>query len=160
MKQSVCHLGKHRVVTPSCSSIFDASVLIFRAAKTWREAGVDSPWWEVRDTPMVRQIIGSSPWPPSSLFFHLGDQGRGLQSPREGRARGKPLSDQHYKASERWIRLLVSRLPSVPVTYKRYLKDGSAQTSLRAATMRWKLQVKLAASPSHSWPYSHWASHF
>ena len=31
-----------------------------------------------------------------------------------------------------------------------YLKDGSAQTSLRAATLRQKLQIKLSTSPSHS----------
>ena len=31
-----------------------------------------------------------------------------------------------------------------------YLRDGSAQTSLRAATLRLKLQIKLATSPYHS----------
>ena len=30
------------------------------------------------------------------------------------------------------------------------LRDGSAQTSLRAATLRWKLWIKLSTSPSHS----------
>ena len=38
-----------------------------------------------------------------------------------------------------------------------YLRDGSAQTILYAATLRWKLQIKLSTSPSHSiltpgWP--------
>ena len=31
-----------------------------------------------------------------------------------------------------------------------YLRDGSPQTVLRAATLRWKLQIKLSISPSHS----------
>ena len=31
-----------------------------------------------------------------------------------------------------------------------YLRDGSAQTILRAATLRKKLQMKLSTSPSHS----------
>ena len=31
-----------------------------------------------------------------------------------------------------------------------YLKDGSAQTILRAATLRQKLQTKISISPSHS----------
>ena len=30
-----------------------------------------------------------------------------------------------------------------------YLRDGSAPTSIRAATLRHKLQIKLALSPSH-----------
>ena len=31
-----------------------------------------------------------------------------------------------------------------------YFRDGSAQTILRAATLRWKLQIKLSISPSDS----------
>ena len=31
-----------------------------------------------------------------------------------------------------------------------YLKDGSAQTILRVATLRQKSQIKLSISPSHS----------
>ena len=31
-----------------------------------------------------------------------------------------------------------------------YLRNGSAQTSVRAATLRYKLQVKLSTSPSHT----------
>ena len=31
-----------------------------------------------------------------------------------------------------------------------YLRDGSAQTILRAATLRYKLQIKLSTSPSKS----------
>ena len=31
-----------------------------------------------------------------------------------------------------------------------YLREGSAQTILRAATLRWKLQIQLSISPSHS----------
>ena len=31
-----------------------------------------------------------------------------------------------------------------------YLEDGSAQTSVRAATLRYKLQIKFSISPSHS----------
>ena len=31
-----------------------------------------------------------------------------------------------------------------------YLRDGSAQTSVRAATLRYKLQIQLSTSPSHS----------
>ena len=31
-----------------------------------------------------------------------------------------------------------------------HLKGGSAQTSVRAATLRQKLQIKLSVSPSHS----------
>ena len=31
-----------------------------------------------------------------------------------------------------------------------YLRDGSAHTILRAATLRWKLQIQLSISPSHS----------
>ena len=31
-----------------------------------------------------------------------------------------------------------------------YLRDGSAQTNLRAATLRQKLQIKRSTSPSHS----------
>ena len=33
-----------------------------------------------------------------------------------------------------------------------YLRDGSAQTVLRAATLRQKLQIRLSTSPSHSIP--------
>ena len=32
----------------------------------------------------------------------------------------------------------------------KFLRDGSAQAILRAATMRWKLSIKLAISPSNS----------
>ena len=45
-----------------------------------------------------------------------------------------------------------------------YLKDGTAQTILRAATLRQKLQIKLSTSPftvywhqadqSQRWPYN------
>ena len=31
-----------------------------------------------------------------------------------------------------------------------YLRDGPAQTSVHAATLRWNLQIKLSVSPSHS----------
>ena len=31
-----------------------------------------------------------------------------------------------------------------------YLRDGSAQTNLRTATLRQKLQIKLSTSPTHS----------
>ena len=31
-----------------------------------------------------------------------------------------------------------------------YLRDGSAQTIMRAATLRQKLQIQLSISPSHS----------
>ena len=31
-----------------------------------------------------------------------------------------------------------------------YLRDGSAQTRVRAVTLRYKLQIKLSTSPSHS----------
>ena len=59
-----------------------------------------------------------------------------------------------------------------------YLRDGSAQTIVRAATLRQKLQVKLSTSPSHSiltpgrpvpgadpitpgaWQSSHWSANF
>ena len=34
-----------------------------------------------------------------------------------------------------------------------YLSIGSAQTSLHAATLRKKLQIKLSTSPSHSIPW-------
>ena len=37
-----------------------------------------------------------------------------------------------------------------PSNMRVYLRDGSAQTSLRAATLRWKLQIQLSLSPSHS----------
>ena len=37
-----------------------------------------------------------------------------------------------------------------PSNMRVYLRDGSAQTSLRAATLRYKLQIKLSISPSHS----------
>ena len=54
------------------------------------------------------------------------------------------------------------------------LRDGSAQTILRAATLRYKLQIKLSTSPSHSiltpgrpdpitpgaWQGSHWSANF
>ena len=43
-----------------------------------------------------------------------------------------------------------------------YLRDGSAQTIVRAAKLRQKLQIKLATSPSHSirpaWQGSHWSA--
>ena len=42
----------------------------------------------------------------------------------------------------------VGWLLNVPATCE-YLRDGSAQTILRAATLRWKLQIKLSTSPSH-----------
>ena len=52
-----------------------------------------------------------------------------------------------------------------------YLRGGSAQTSLRAATLRWKLQIQLSTSPSQSiltpgqpnpgaWQGSHWSANF
>ena len=58
-----------------------------------------------------------------------------------------------------------------------YLRDGSAQTILRAATLGQKLQVKLYTSPSHrtdtgptspnadpitpgAWQGSHWSANF
>ena len=48
--------------------------------------------------------------------------------------------------------LAVSWLLNVPAICKKYFKDGSAQTAVRAATLRWKLQTKLALSSSHSIP--------
>ena len=59
-----------------------------------------------------------------------------------------------------------------------YLRDGSAQTILRAATPRWKIQIQFSTSPSHSiltpgstsasadptmpgaWQGSHWSANF
>ena len=56
-------------------------------------------------------------------------------------------------SAERPINMLVylrdgsdERPSNMPV----YFVDGSAQTVVRAATLRHKLQIKLAASPSHS----------
>ena len=43
--------------------------------------------------------------------------------------------------------LLVAYRPS---NMRVYLRDGSAHTILRAATLRQKLQIKLSISPSHS----------
>ena len=43
--------------------------------------------------------------------------------------------------------LLVALRPSNMLVY---LRDGPAQTSLRAATLTKKLQIKLSISPSHS----------
>ena len=37
-----------------------------------------------------------------------------------------------------------------PINMLVYLRDGSAQTNLHAATLRLKLQIKLSTSPSHS----------
>ena len=44
------------------------------------------------------------------------------------------------------VGLLALRPSSVLV----YLRDGSAETAARVATLRWKLQIKLAVSPSDS----------
>ena len=46
-----------------------------------------------------------------------------------------------------FVCLLVASRPS---NMRVYLWDGSAQTILRAATLRYKLQIKLSISPSHS----------
>ena len=43
--------------------------------------------------------------------------------------------------------LLVAQRPS---NMRVYLRDGSAQTIVRAATLRQKLQIQLSTSPSHS----------
>ena len=42
---------------------------------------------------------------------------------------------------------LVAERPSNMLVY---LRDGSAQTAVRAATLRQRLQIKLAITPSHS----------
>ena len=41
-------------------------------------------------------------------------------------------------------------IASRPSNMRVYLRDGSAQTILRAATLRWKLQTKVSISPSQS----------
>ena len=46
--------------------------------------------------------------------------------------------------------LLVGYLTSQQFVSFIFLRDGSALTSVRAATLRQKLQIKLATSPSHS----------
>ena len=67
--------------------------------------------------------------------------------------------------------LLVAQRPS---NMRVYLRDRSAQTILRAATLRQKLQTKLSIPPSHSiltpgqpvpitpgaWQGSHWSANF
>ena len=45
------------------------------------------------------------------------------------------------------VGLLVASRPSNRLVY---LRDGSAQTTLRAATLRQKLQITRSVSPSHS----------
>ena len=37
-----------------------------------------------------------------------------------------------------------------PINMLVYLRDGCAKTSLRAATLRWKLQIQFSTSPNHS----------
>ena len=44
------------------------------------------------------------------------------------------------------VYVLVAKRPSNMLVY---LRDGSAQTGLRTATLRWKLQIKLPISPIH-----------
>ena len=74
--------------------------------------------------------------------------------------------------------VVVYWLRNVPVIMPVFLRDGSAQTIARAATLREKLQIKLAVSPSHStltpgqpvpalisitpgvWQGSHWSTKF
>ena len=46
--------------------------------------------------------------------------------------------------------VLVGCLTSRPRNMLVYLRDGSAKTIVRAATLRYKLQIKLSTSPSHS----------
>ena len=46
-----------------------------------------------------------------------------------------------------WVGFWVAYCPSNMLVY---LRDGSVQTILRAATLRYKLQIQLSTSPSHS----------
>ena len=46
--------------------------------------------------------------------------------------------------------LLVGWLLNVPANMPVYVRDGSAQTIVRAVTLRQKLQIKRSTSPSHS----------
>ena len=46
--------------------------------------------------------------------------------------------------------VVVCWLLNIPANMQVYLRDGSAQTILCAATLRQKLQIQLSASPSHS----------
>ena len=46
-----------------------------------------------------------------------------------------------------YVCVCVAWLLNDQAAYKVYFKEGSAQTTVRAATLRWKLLIKLAISP-------------
>ena len=66
-----------------------------------------------------------------------------------GRERGREGGGEGGGGWERERERDVSWLLNVPATCEVYLRDGSAPTILRAATLRWKLQIQLSISPSH-----------
>ena len=75
---------------------------------------------------------------------------RGLKGdagfPGEPGERGEPVSLGLFVWSL-FVCWLVACRPSNMLVYP---SNGSAQTILRAATLTWKLQIKLSTSPSHS----------
>ena len=78
-------------------------------------------------------------WTPAELYQHEGRVVITSQKRSTECLLGSMLVSSHC--------LLVSEHPSNMLVY---IRDGSAQTSVHAATLRQKLQIKLSLSPSHS----------
>ena len=59
------------------------------------------------------------------------------------------MDDLEAQESKPWV-AVVCWLLNVPANMLVYLRDGSAQTVVRTATMRLKLQIRFSLSSSHS----------
>ena len=76
-----------------------------------------------------------------NLILRIVPCGAQISSPWEEK------DQKHDQAEGLLVCLFVGCLPS---NMQVYLRDGSAKTIVRAATLRQKLQIKLSISPSHS----------
>ena len=112
--------------------------------------------------PMTCITYDSQPnTPPTELFpppffrsahiWRLCTSSSGLKTTKQAPRSGGKLLDTTVDflaaTSLRFVCWLVAYRPSNMLVY---LRDGSAQTILRAATLRQKLQIQLSTSPSHS----------
>ena len=69
----------------------------------------------------------------------------------EEKKKKKTEEEEEGEEEEEEVCLFVCWLDALSPSHRLvYLRDGSAQTILRAATLRYKLQIQRSTSPSHS----------
>ena len=106
-------------------------------------------------SPHASRLINNSPQSPRASRL----MNNSSRSPRTSRLMNNSswishlVSDTVWSTQDTgglWTTSLASGLPNIPAISNTYLRDRCIQTIVRTATLRYKLQIKLATSPSHS----------